>query len=152
MEWIYNLLPQMSSWHVQKHLCFYLIFYWQYVNRYGPDEFQALFGPIRFKYKILRAIISVWTESFREYTRCPEWEINIANSLPEKNSHTLVQIYYSVLLLCFLIKLFPTFFKFPDPVKIKYFQLNRFIKYFHWVFSFSFIDKRNFFSHRGTKK
>jgi len=93
----------------------------------------------------MRAIISVWTEVFKEYTRCPYWEINIANSLPEKNNHTLVQTYYSVLLLCFLMKLFPTLFKFPDSVNIKYFQLNQLTKYFHWVFSFSFTDKWNLF-------
>jgi len=43
------------------------------------------------------------------------------------------------------MKLFPTFFKFSDFVNIKYFQLNQLIKYFHWVFSFSFTDKGNLF-------
>lgn len=140
----------MSSWHVQRHLCFYLTFYWQYVNRYGPDEFQALFTQERFVpygLSIKLCLLSFLFEQsfFTECTRCPDWGTNIANSLPEKNSHTLVQIYYSVLLLCFLIKLFLTFFQFPDPVNIEYFQLNQLIKYFHWVFSFSFTGKGNLF-------
>ena len=114
-------------------------------QRVSGTVYWRTLRPIRLKYKIMRAIISVWTEIFAEYTRFPYWEINIANSSPEKNNHTLVQIYYSVLLLCFLMKLFPTFFKFRDSVSVKYFQLNQLIKYFHWGFSFSFTDKRNLF-------
>jgi hypothetical protein len=114
-------------------------------RRVSGTVYWRAFCTIRLKYKIVRAIISVWIEIFTEYTRYPYWEINITNSLPEKNSHTRVQIYYSVLLLCFLIKFFPTFFKFPDPVNIKYFRLNQLIKCFHWVFSFSSTDKGNLF-------
>ena len=43
------------------------------------------------------------------------------------------------------MKLFPTFFKFPDSIKIKYFKLNQLIKYFRRVFIFSFTNKGNLF-------